>query len=85
MRNRQEMAAEERTFQILFKEKNYNETGKIIKSMLEYRKHRRDKIKTQWKEEEEIYKDTTCWKLYVGDRRDLCGTYLINMRFLLLN
>ena len=39
------MTAEERTIQILFKEKHYNEIGKMIRSMWEYRKHRRDKMK----------------------------------------
>ena len=41
------MTTEERTIQILFKEKHYNETGKMIRNMWEYRKHRRDKIKGQ--------------------------------------
>ena len=38
------MRAEERTDQILIKEINYNETEKIIRNILEYRKHRRYKI-----------------------------------------
>ena len=45
MKNEHRMAAEERTIQILFKEKHYSETGKMIRSMWEYRKHRRDKMK----------------------------------------
>ena len=47
MEDKEEMTAEEKSIQILFKEKHYNETGKIIRSMWEYRKHRRDKTKTQ--------------------------------------
>ena len=47
MKSREEMTAEESNIQILFKEKNYNETGRMIRNMWEYRKHRRDKIKTQ--------------------------------------
>ena len=62
MKSREEMTAEERTIQILFKEKKYNETGRMIRNMWEYRKHRRNKINTKWREEEEeeVYKDTTC-------------------------
>ena len=47
MKNKQQMTAEEKTVHMLFKEKHYNETGKIIRNMWEYRKHRRDKIKAQ--------------------------------------
>ena len=41
----QKLTAEERTIQILFKEKHYSEIGKMIRSKWEYRKHRRDKMK----------------------------------------
>ena len=47
MKNEHEMTAEERTIQILFKEKHYNEIGKMIRNMWEYRKHRRDRMKPQ--------------------------------------
>ena len=39
MKNEQRMTAEKRTIQKLFKEKPYSEIGKIIRNMLEYRKH----------------------------------------------
>ena len=45
MKSREEMTAEERTIQILFREKHCSEIGKMIRSMWEYRKHRRDKMK----------------------------------------
>ena len=45
MKDKEGMTAEEKTIHILFKEKHYNETGKMIRSMWEYRKHRRDKMK----------------------------------------
>ena len=48
MKNKQEMTAEEIIIQILFKEKHYNEIGKMIRNMCGYRKHRRDKMKPQW-------------------------------------
>ena len=45
MKNEQRMTAEERTVQILFREKHYSEIGKMSRNMWEYRKHRRDKMK----------------------------------------
>ena len=39
------MTSEERTLYILFKSKQYQEVGKMIRNIWEYRKHRKDKLK----------------------------------------
>ena len=45
MKNELRMTSGERTLHILFKDKQHNEVGRMIRSMWNYRKHRRDKMK----------------------------------------
>ena len=39
------MTSEEQTLHILFKSKQYQEVGKMIRNMWEYRKHRNDNLR----------------------------------------
>ena len=39
------MTVEEKTIHILFRNKQHNEVGKMIRSMWNYRKHRKDIMK----------------------------------------
>ena len=45
MKQRIPMTSEEQTLHILFKSKQYQEVGKMIRNMWEYRKHRKGRLK----------------------------------------